>query len=212
MDAIFAYVSDAFNSTLFLCLTFASSFALLKSAKKSLKQELWIKSHFASLLSILCLLPTAFTIFAWQTGVIGKGNQDGLLFATIIMGLPVIAAIAWLILAGISSAILAKYSFKQFPSFKIAATLLVACVLWSFVFSLQTSDWEDKYAEYGTNMEKIVQLYAKCGNPAYCFGIAYAIAQNTHATSEVIESVANSSTHHRHLLSREESKCFKNIY
>lgn len=195
MDAIFAYVSHALGSTLFLCLTFASSFVLLKSARQSLKQGLWVKSHLASLLSILCLLPTAVTIFAWQTGEIGKGNQDGLLFATIILCLPVVAAIAWVVLAGIATAIPSKYSFRQLPSFKIAFALLALCVLWSFAFSLQTGDWEDKYAQYGTDMQKVMQLYDKCGDPADCFGIAYAIAQNTHATPEVIESVADRSEH-----------------
>lgn len=195
MDAIFAYVSHALACTLFLCLTFASSFVLLKSAKRSLKQDLWVKSHLASLLSILCLLPTALTIFAWQTGEIGKGNQDALLFATIVLCLPVVAAIVGVVLAGIAKTIPPQYSFPLFPSFKIASASLVICVLWSFVFSLQTGDWEDKYAQYGTDMQKVMQLYDKCGDRADCFGIAYAIVQNTHATPEVIESVADRSEH-----------------
>jgi hypothetical protein len=107
VNAAIAYGFHALGSTFFLCLTFVSSFMLLKSAKRSLEQGLWIKSHLASLLSVLCLLPTVLTIFAWQIGKIGKGNQDGLVFASIVICLPFVAAIAWTILGGIA---------KQIPS------------------------------------------------------------------------------------------------
>ena len=168
---------------------------MLKSAKRSLKQGLSVKSHLASLLSILLLLPSALTIFAWQTGYIGKGNQDGLIFAAILLCLPVVGTMAWMVLAAIAATIPSKYSVAQFPSFKIASALLSICLVWSFVFSFQISDWEDKYAQYGTDMQRVMQLYDKCTDPADCFSIAYAIAQNTHATTEVIELVVDRSKH-----------------
>ena len=49
-----------------------------------------------------------------------------------------------------------------------------------------------QYARYDTDMQRVMHLYDKCDH-AECFGIAYAVVQNTNATPELIESVANRS-------------------
>ena len=69
MDFILAYVGHLLGAMLFFGLTLASSFALLIMTKQFLQNQSWITAHLSALLSILCLLPTAFFMadgFNWK--------------------------------------------------------------------------------------------------------------------------------------------------
>ena len=88
-----------------------------------------------------------------------------------------------------------KYTFEKISILKFAQALLIAGVILVSLFSLQIADWKTTFAQYGTDMDKLTSIYKSCKNNEECFGLGLYIAQNKHASPEILELISEHSDH-----------------
>lgn len=185
MEVLFYYVIDSLLLFLFISLTQISPVSLIRVSKEFLKAGNFTKSYIANIVSIFLMIFTLSIILGLFFGEV----HNPLVLAALIMFTPLVGTTIYFIAHFVSSTLVLENYYRYFPSYEITRSLMYLnfAALLGLCFYVQ--DYEQTYALYGDDMDKILEIHSNCGDGPRCIGIEYNIFYNTKVTSEVLEEV-----------------------